>query len=141
MDNVKIESLDHFGRGIAHIYGKVIFIKNALPHETVNIKIIKSKKNYSEAVVTKYITCSKDREKILCPYFNTCGGCNLLFLNYENTLDFKEKKVEELFNKNNIKYDKVEVIKNPYPYNYRNKISLKIKDGNIGFYEEKSHNL
>ena len=38
---VKIEKLDHFGRGIAFVDGKICFINNALPGEIVKIKIVR----------------------------------------------------------------------------------------------------
>ncbi len=140
--NVKIESLDHYGRGIAHINNKVIFIFNALPNEVVDIKIINDKKQFSEAKVIKYITKSNDRIKSICPYFENCGGCNLLFYNYENTIKFKQNKIKELINKNKINYNNdITVIINETPLSYRNKISLKIYNGKIGFYENKTHKI
>ena len=38
---VKIEKLDHFGRGITYINDKIAFIENALPKEIVDIQIKK----------------------------------------------------------------------------------------------------
>lgn len=140
--NILIESLDHYGRGIAHIDNKVIFIFNAIPGEVVDIKIISDKKSFSEAKVVKYITKSKDRIESKCPYFLECGGCNLLFYNYEKTLEFKVNKVQELIHKYKINYgDNIEVTDCEHNYNYRNKISLKIVDGKIGYYKDSSHNL
>ena len=52
---LKIEKLDHYGRGIAKLDNKAIFVENALPDEIVEINIIKEKKNYIEANVLKYI--------------------------------------------------------------------------------------
>ena len=91
MPKVLIEKLDDFGRGIAHINNKVIFVKNALPEEEVEIKIINDKNSFSVSEVTNYLKLSKDRIKSKCPYFEVCGGCNLLHLNYENTLTFKRR--------------------------------------------------
>jgi len=142
MKNVLVEDLDHFGRGIAHLNSKIVFINNTTKGDVVDIKIISDKKNFSEAKVTKFITKSKDRVEPLCPYFNICGGCHLQFLKYEDTLTFKKKKVKDLITKNKINYHEyIEIIKNSYPYNYRNKISLKIKEGKIGYYEESTHKL
>ena len=142
MPKVLIEKLDDFGRGIAHINNKVVFVKNALPKEEVEVKIINDKKSFSEAEVTKYLKLSKDRIDSKCPYFNLCGGCNLLHLNYENTLFFKQNKIKELLKKNKINYDKeIEIIKNDNPFYYRNKISLKIENGKLGYYEENTHKL
>ncbi len=142
MPKVLIEKLDDFGRGIAHINNKVVFIENALPEEVVEIEIINDKKSFSEAKVTKYLKLSKDRIESKCPYFEVCGGCNLLHLSYENTLTFKRSKIKELLKKNKINYNKeIEIIKNANPYYYRNKVSLKIENGTLGYYEESSHKL
>ena len=42
--NVKIEKLDHFGRGITNINNKICFVENALPNEIVTIEIFKETK-------------------------------------------------------------------------------------------------
>ena len=54
--NVEIIKFDHFGRGIARIDNKVYFVNNALPKEIVKIKVIKEKKYYTEAEITKIFT-------------------------------------------------------------------------------------
>lgn len=141
-NDIKIEKLDHFGRGIAYINKKVVFIKNALKDEVVDIKIINEKKKYMEAVVINYKTKSSKRIYPPCPFYLSCGGCSLECLEYNDTLDFKLNKIKELITRNKIEYDKkIDVIKNVKPYNYRNKISLKIVNESIGFYEEHTHNL
>ena len=43
MEIVTIESLDHFGLGIAHINEKVVFVENALPGEVVKIEKLEDK--------------------------------------------------------------------------------------------------
>lgn len=139
--NVLIEKMDHFGRGLGFINGKVIFIKNALPGELVSCKITKETKSYLEGEVIEYKNEIIEREKPICPYFNICGGCNLEHLSYENTLKFKKEKLANILTKNRIIFPNIEVIKNDSPYHYRNKLSLKIVDGLIGFYEESSHKL
>ena len=142
MYQVLIEKLDDFGRGIAHINNKVVFIANALPEELVEIKIINDKKSYMEASVVKYIKLSKDRIESMCPYFEACGGCSLIHLNYEDTLKFKQNKIKNLLKKYKINYDKeLEIVKNDNPFYYRNKVSLKIENGHLGYYEENTHKL
>lgn len=140
--NVTIEALDDYGRGIAHLDKKVVFIEDALPGEIVDIDIIKDKKSFSEGSVSKYLVKSNMRVKSLCPYFKECGGCSLFSLAYEDTLKFKATKIQNLLKKNKINYNKkIEIVKNDNPLYYRNKISLKIENGRIGYYEEKSHRL
>lgn len=140
--DVLIKALDHFGRGIAHLDGKVVFIKNALPEEVVDIKIIKEKKSFSEAEVLNYKKVSNKRIESICPYYPKCGGCQFLSLSYNETLDFKKNKARDLLNKNKLNYKgKIEIISNKSPLFYRNKISLKIVDGKLGYYEDDTHNL
>ena len=124
--NILIESLDYFGRGVAHIDNKIVFVSNALPNELVNIKITNTKNRYNEAIVTKYIKTSNKRIDSICPYFNKCGGCQLLNLKYEDTIDFKLNKVKDLLKKNNIIVNNLEIINNKDNLYYRNKLSLKI---------------
>ena len=142
MPKVTIENLDDFGRGIAHINNKVVFVENALPEEEVEIEIIKDKKSFSEAKVTKYLKFSKNRVESICPYFDACGGCNLLHLEFLNTLIFKQNKIKNLLKKHKLNYDKeLEIFKNDNPIYYRNKVSLKIENGHLGYYEENTHKL
>lgn len=142
MEIVTIESLDHFGLGIAHINEKIVFVENALPGEVVKIEKLEDKNKYMKARVLEYIKKSDKRIKALCPYFNNCGGCSLMFYSYNDTLDYKLKKVSELIFKNKIKYNgNIEIVKNQNPINYRNKVSLKIVDGKIGYYKSKTHEL
>lgn len=142
MPKVLIDKLDNYGKGITHINNKVVFVKNALPHEEVEIQIISDHKKYDEAKVVKYLKTSKERIESVCPYFNECGGCNLLHLNYEDTLLFKREKIKSLLEKAKIEYKKeIEIIKNDNPFYYRNKISMKIENGKIGFYKDNTHEL
>lgn len=140
VDSYKIESLDHQGRGITYSNGKVIFVENALPTEEVLIKVLEDKKKYSNAIVTKYNSYSKERIDVECPYYDICGGCNISHLNYENQLKFKEDKLKNIL----LKYSNLnvssKVIKSDNEFYYRNKISLKINDNKWVYYKENTHN-
>lgn len=134
----KIERMDHLGNGIGYINDKITFIKNALPGEIVDVSVTEEKSRFSKAKINKIITSSSDRIKSFCPYFEKCGGCSLSILNYDKTLDYKKNRVCNILQEFNINPI---VIKNKYPLNYRNKISLKIMNGKIGYYETESHTL
>ena len=107
--NQKIEKLDHFGRGIIKKDNDIIFVENALPNDIVDIEITKSKKNIKEAEVIKYIERSNDYKESICPYSNTCGGCNIINLIYQNQLSYKKTKVQELIDKM-LKMDIISII-------------------------------
>lgn len=131
---MKIEKLNHNGFGIGYIDGKVTFVKNTLIGDEVEISIIKEYRTYNEAKVTKYITKSPLHKTPICPYADKCGGCTYQMMSYEEELSQKQKVVEQILRK------KSQIIKCDN-YNYRNKITLKVKNGKIGFFEEGTHNL
>jgi len=141
MTKAQIEKLDNQGRGICYIDSKITFVKNALPTEKVEVKLIKETKKYQEAIVKNYIETSKKRVKSPCPYFNQCGGCSLLHSTYEDTLKYKKEKLENIM----VKYAKqktdIEIIASPNNLSYRNKITLKIKNGQYGYFKNATHEL
>ena len=136
---VHIDRMDHFGNGIGNINGKIIFVKGALPGETVDLIITKDKKSFMEGTINTIIYKSSKRVEPFCKYFGVCGGCSLCHLNYESTLEYKKERVKNILSKFDI--PKINVIRNENDLYYRNKIELKIVDGKLGFYEKSTHNL
>lgn len=139
--NVKIEKMDDFGRGIAYIDDKVVFVPKTIVDDIVDIKIMSEKKKYSIAKVNEIINPSKLRIPFKCPYFDICGGCSLQNVEYRIELEYKLQKINNLLKKNRINYQVKDIIKSAKRYNYRNKVSLKIEDGVIGYYEKDTHNI
>lgn len=139
---VKIEKLDHYGRGITKIENKICFVENALPQELVEIKIIKETKKYFLATTIKIIKESKDRIKPICPYYNTCGGCNIDHISFEKENEYKEIKITEILEKfAKIPNNKIKNIIYDNPYNYRNKIILHQNNKKIGLYKKGTHDI
>ena len=64
----KIERLDHQGRGITYINGKIAFVKDTLPGEEIELKIIKENSKFIEAEPTSFLKESQLRVKELCPF-------------------------------------------------------------------------
>ena len=137
---MKIERFDDLGRGIGYINNKVTFIDKVVPEDIVEVELTKEKKKYNEAKLIKIIKQSPLRIDAKCPYFSKCGGCQFQNITYENTIKYKKEKIVNLFSKHKISIFP-EVITNISPYNYRNKITLKVNNYKIGFYINKTHNL
>lgn len=138
---LKIDKLDHYGRGITKLDNKTIFVENALPDEIVEIKANKKKKNYIEASVLKYIKKSNKRVDTKCPYYDFCGGCNIMHLSYEDQLKFKQYKIENIINKYlKIKVKINNIIKSDTNEFYRNKVTFQVKE-NIGFYKNDTYDI
>ncbi len=136
----KITRLDHQGQGIALVEGIVTFIPKTVPGDVVNIVLKAKKKTYQTGELVNLITPSPSRKPAFCPYYALCGGCQLQNLSYEDTLDYKLKRLEDILTRQKIKVP-IELISNPQPQNYRNKITLKVIAGEIGFYEFKTKKL
>lgn len=137
----KIKRLDDFGRGITFVDDKICFVFNGLIGEEVELLITNEKSKYKEAETTKIIEESKIREKPICPYYNVCGGCNLMHMSYSEQLNFKKQKVERILSKYAKLDNVVKEIISTEPFNYRNKVTLKVKDGKIGYFKNKSYEL
>ena len=137
---MKIERFDDLGRGIGYINNKVTFIDKVVPEDIVEVELTKEKKKYNEAKLIKIIKQSPLRIDAKCPYFSKCGGCQFQNITYENTIKYKKEKIVNIFSKHKISIFP-EVITNISPYNYRNKITLKVNNYKIGFYINKTHNL
>ena len=137
---VKCERLDHFGRGLGHVSGKIIFVPDLLPNEEALVKIVLDKKKYMVGEVVQLIKKSDNRIIPKCGY-DKCG-CALKSLDYFKTLEFKKKKVTDILKR----YGEIEgVVKEIIPsgniYAYRNKITLKVKDGKIGYFKNGTNDL
>ena len=138
----KIERLDHQGRGITYINGKIAFVKDTLPGEEIELKIIKENSKLIEAEPTSFLKESQLRVKELCPYYKECGGCNLLHMSYEEQIKYKQSKIVDIMKK----YADIngEVIKQIVPcdrqFHYRNKITLKVEE-KLGYFKEKTYEL
>ena len=138
---IEVIKFDNLGRGIGYINNKIIFIPKSVPGDILKIDIVKEKKNYLEGRIKEIIKPSKLRKKVLCPYFASCGGCDLLNISLSEELEYKLHKINAILKKNNINYEVKEIIKNSNEYYYRNKITLKVINKKIGYYQGKTHNL
>ena len=139
---ILIDRLDHQGRGIGYINDKITFVENALPGEVVDVEIIKQNKKINEAIVKKYIKTSDKRINSICPYYEKCGGCNILHLSYEEQLKYKENKIKEIMLRYaSIDEDKIKpIIGSAKNINYRNKVTLKC-NGKIGYHQRRTNDI
>lgn len=137
---VEIVKLDDFGRGICFVNNKVTFVPNTIPGDIVNIKIVKENKKYNEAILIDLVKSSSKRIDAPCPYFGICGGCSLQTLPYDLGISYKKDKVINYFKKIGL-IIAPNVIPNDIPYNYRNKITLKVVNGVVGYYKLNSHSV
>ena len=149
---VTIEDMGNDGEGIGKADGFTLFVKDAVLGDTVEAKIVKSKKSYAYARLEKVVTPSPFRVEPKCAYHRQCGGCQLQTLSYEKQLDFKQQKVRNnLIRIGGFAPEYIDARMEPIvgmeePFYYRNKAQYPVgtdKDGNIitGFYAGRTHSI
>ncbi len=92
-----IENLSHEGRGIAHIGGKALFLRNALPNEQVKFNYSASKSTFAEGYATEISNPSSERIAPQCLHYNRCGGCSTQHIQHDFQLTLKQKTLLEHF--------------------------------------------
>lgn len=97
MPVAEIESLDHDGRGVAHVDGKVIFIEGALPGEQVEYASYRRKPKYENANATAILKASSQRVTPACEHFGHCGGCSMQHLDIRGQTAAKQRVLEDAF--------------------------------------------
>ena len=94
---LSIESLAFGGMGVAHLGEMVVFVKNAIPGQTVVARITKKRKAFLEARTLDVVTDSTLTVDVPCEHFKDCGGCTFQNLKYEEQLSAKEVQVQDVF--------------------------------------------
>lgn len=135
------------GEGIAKINNFAIFVDGAIKGEKCKILILKITSSHAFGKLLEVIEKSPSRCIPDCDTYKRCGGCDLRHIDYEETLNIKQQKVQNLVNKTLT--NKVNVLKTVgmgNPYNYRNKAQYPIgKDKNgqtiIGVFAKRTHEI
>ncbi|WP_227938777.1 23S rRNA (uracil(1939)-C(5))-methyltransferase RlmD [Alkalihalobacillus deserti] len=144
---VTIEDLTHEGAGVAKVNGYTLFVPQALPGETVKIKVVKTNKGYGFARLLEIQEASEHRVEPPCPIYHQCGGCQIQHLSYEAQLVSKQKQVRDVLERIG---SLIEVTVHPTmgmenPWRYRNKAQVPVgEEGGLviaGFYQERSHRI
>lgn len=149
---VRIQDIGSEGQGIGKVDGYTLFIQGAVVGDLVEVKIVKSKKNYAFARMEKVLEPSPFRVEPKCSCHRQCGGCQLQTLAYERQLAFKQEKIRNNlihiggFTPEYVEQRMEPVIGMDEPFHYRNKAQYPIgtdKEGNpiAGFYAGRTHNI
>ncbi|MBE6017532.1 MAG: 23S rRNA (uracil(1939)-C(5))-methyltransferase RlmD [Lachnospiraceae bacterium] len=145
---LKITDMGVNGEGIGRYEGYAFFVKNAVIGDEVRAVITKMNKGYGFAKALEILRPSSERVVPPCPVALSCGGCQIMQLDYKAQLKYKENKVRE-------NLERIGGIANPpvrpilgmegqCPLHFRNKVQFPVgrgKDGKAvtGFYAGRTH--
>ena len=145
MSAATIEFLDHEGRGVTHMDGKVVFIEGALPGEQVEYAAFRRKPSFELATVERVIRPSAQRVTPRCEYFGTCGGCSMQHLDPVAQAAVKQRVLEDaLWHIGRLRPEIIHaaIHGSPWAYRHRARIGVRLvpsKGGvRIGFHERRS---
>ena len=99
---VSVASLTPDGLGIAHDQQRTLHVRNALPGEAVNARILRKRKGVRFADAIHVNASHKDRVSSICQYFPRCGGCNMHHYRYSKQLDHKQTYLAECLRANGV---------------------------------------
>ena len=147
---LQIEAIGSEGEGIAHANGYTLFVKDTVPGDRIEAKVVKTGKNFGYARCERIIEPSPDRIEPVCPISKRCGGCQFQHLSYEAELKFKQEKVFNCIKRiGGFKDEEIPmlpIIGCEEIMHYRNKAQFPVgvdKNGETvtGFYAERSHEI
>lgn len=147
--NLTITSASSEGSGVGRTNtGIPVFVPLSAIGDELEVRILKTKKNYAFGKIEKIIKPSQSRIQPDCPCFSKCGGCVWRHISYDEECRIKQQKVMDAVTRigkiNNAKF--APIISCDSTLRYRNKAQFPIgkdKDGNvqIGFYAFHSHRI
>ena len=144
----QVTGLDHEGRGVARIDGKVTFIADALPGETVRFAYTMRRRGQDEGKLLTVEVASPDRVTPPCKHFGVCGGCALQHLAAGKQLAFKQDELLQALQRiGGVVPQTIAAPLSGAPLGYRRRARLGVKivdkkgGALVGFRERSAHYL
>ena len=141
--DLTIQEVAFGGKGVGRHDGKAVFIPLTIDTETVSAEIVRDKKQFAEGELVDVRSSSPHRVAPPCPYFGHCGGCAYQHIDYPHQLEIKWRQVRDLLGRIGKMTDPPmrPIIPSPQAYGYRNRITVHVMSGVIGFFRRESNRL
>jgi len=147
----KIKSLAYGGEFVGEVLepedkcGKKIFIREVIPGELVEASTLEDLPRLIRGKADKIIEASPERCPAPCPYFGSCGGCDLQHMDLQAQREAKLDMVSSML-RTQAKLEPELGFSFPGAelpdYAYRNRITLHLDtQGNLGFYKQGSNEV
>lgn len=127
LENIRIHDMAAEGKCLTRYEGAVIFVEGAVaPGDLVDLRVLRKKKNFMEAVATQIHEASDLRVQPVCEHFGVCGGCKWQHIQYEIQLKYKQQQVVDSLERiAKVKLPEVSpILPSAQPYFYRNKLEF-----------------
>ena len=124
LEDITIEATAAEGNGLAHVDGKVVFVKQGIPGDVVDVQVNKVRSGYSQGFIVRMKSPSPHRLSPFCAHFGTCGGCTWQTLPYAMQTAFKQQQVvDQLTRIGHLQLPEVSpILGSEHTDHYRNKL-------------------
>lgn len=148
-DDIRLDitALTSQGSGLGRYNDMAVFVDGAAVGDTLEVHIIKVKKNYAIGKIKKIIKPSENRIEVDCDVYSRCGGCAYRHIAYSHELQEKKQMVTDAMRRiGKIDIECEEILSIENEIRYRNKAQIPVgldENGNVvaGFYSRKSHRI
>lgn len=124
--------------------GKVVFVPESVPGDSLEIALTEQKKRYANGEIVNVRQPSVERRLPPCPHLPGCGGCPWQQVSYAEQLRAKEALVRESLRRIGgiAEPELLPIIPSPQEWRYRHRIRLRTEpQARVGFYRSDSHTL
>lgn len=138
-----IDDIAFGGKGVGRAEGKAVFVPFTIAGERVTARIVREKKSFAEAEVVRLEEASPERVAPPCPYFGRCGGCAYQHMSYASQLLWKTEQVRQALQRiGKFREPPLQpIVPSPLEYSYRNRITVHVEEGVVGFFRRDVHRL
>jgi 23S rRNA (uracil1939-C5)-methyltransferase len=139
----QIESLAYGGDGIARMDGCVLFVPETAVGDRVRVRIIQRKKRFARGVVDAILVPSSDRDTPCCRRAGVrVPGCVYDHLSYAAEVRAKQSQLRGFFRAlPDVDTRLAPFFAAPEFLHYRNKLTVHVAHGKMGYYLEQSHTV
>lgn len=130
----EISTLAFGGEGILRVDGLVIFVPFTAPGDHITCRITSKKKSFARAELIEIIKPSLQRIKPRCPYFGTCGGCQLQHIHYQEQIKLKREWIVDALQRiGKLTVNPITIVPSTLQWEYRRHITLTLSPLQTGY--------
>lgn len=130
----EIETIAFGGEGILRYRGFVVFVPFTAVGDRILCRITEVKRSFAKGTLIELQYASHYRTEPLCPYFGTCGGCQLQHLQKEAQLKYKLNAVTDALKRiGHLSIPPFSITPATTNWSYRRHITLHLKPKKEGF--------
>lgn len=130
----EIETIAFGGEGILRYRGFVVFVPFTAVGDRIFCRIIEIKRSFAKGILIELKYASRYRAQPPCPYFGTCGGCQLQHLQEQAQLKYKLNAVTDALKRiGHLSFSPFSITPASHNWAYRRHITLHLRPKNGGF--------